>query len=60
MRIAVLTHVAGRLTIRSKQMILVQLIMAVAIIAAVIVYFLRRSRKLKEMELEERMKDVYR
>ena len=42
MRIAVLTHVAGRLTIRSKQMILVQLIMAVAIIAAVIVYFLRR------------------
>ena len=41
-------------------MILVQLIMAVAIFAAVIVYFLRRSKKLKEMEMEERLRDIYR
>lgn len=41
-------------------MALVQLIMAIAIIAAVIVYFLRRSRKLKEMEMEERLRDIYR
>jgi protein-S-isoprenylcysteine O-methyltransferase Ste14 len=37
-----------------------RLIMVVVLIAAVIVYFLRRSKKLKEMELEERLRDEYR
>lgn len=37
-----------------------QLIMAVVILAAVVMYFLRRSRKLKEMEMEERLRDMYR
>ncbi len=41
-------------------MILVQFIMVLALIAAVIFYFLRRSKKLKEMEMEERLRDVYR
>ena len=38
---------------------MVQIIMAVVILAAVIMYFLRRSRKLKEMEMEERLRDIY-
>jgi len=37
-----------------------QIIMAVVILAAVVMYFLRRSRKLKEMEMEERLRDIYR
>lgn len=41
-------------------MIVVQLILVASIIAAVIAYFLRRSRKIKEMEMEERLRDVYR
>ena len=41
-------------------MALVQIIMAVSILAAVIMYFLKRSRKLKEMETEERLRDMYR
>jgi hypothetical protein len=39
---------------------MVQIIMTVALIAAVIFYFYRRNKKLKEMELEERLKDVFR
>jgi protein-S-isoprenylcysteine O-methyltransferase Ste14 len=37
-----------------------RLIMAIVLTAAVIVYFLRRSRKLKDMELKERLRDEYR
>ena len=41
-------------------MALVQLFLGAAMIAAVIVYFIKRSKKLKEMELEERLRDEYR
>lgn len=41
-------------------MALVQLFLGTSIIAAVIVYFIKRSKKLKEMELEERLRDEYR
>jgi hypothetical protein len=34
--------------------------LVVVLMAAVIVYFLRRSKKLKEMELEERLREEYR
>ncbi len=40
--------------------VMVQLIMFVSLIAAVIFYFYRRSRKLQEMETEERLRDLYR
>ncbi|MFH1576868.1 MAG: hypothetical protein ABID35_04955 [Candidatus Margulisiibacteriota bacterium] len=41
-------------------MALVQLILGTSIIAAVIFYFIKRSKKLNEMEMEERLKDEYR
>lgn len=41
-------------------MAFVQILMVVVLLAAVIVYFIRRSRKLKEMEMEERLRDIYR
>jgi cbb3-type cytochrome oxidase subunit 3 len=40
-------------------MALVQLIMTITLIAAVIFYFYRRSKKLKEMEMEERLRDLF-
>ena len=39
---------------------MVELLLFSALIAAIIVYFLRRSKKLKEMELEERLEDLLR
>jgi|GEM_PF-1942275 len=39
---------------------MVQIILTIVLIAAVIFYFYRRSRKLKEMEMEERLRDIYR
>ncbi|MEE8638250.1 MAG: hypothetical protein V3T21_04295 [Candidatus Margulisiibacteriota bacterium] len=41
-------------------MAIVQIILVVCIITAVIFYFYRRSKKLNEMEMEERLRDVYR
>jgi hypothetical protein len=41
-------------------MAMVQIILVVCIIAAVIFYFYRRSKKLQEMEMEERLRDIYR
>jgi hypothetical protein len=40
-------------------MAFVQLIIGASLIAAVIFYFYRRSRKLKDMEIDERMRDLY-
>jgi len=37
-----------------------QILLVAVLLAAVIVYFIRRSRKLKEMELEDRLHDQYR
>ena len=39
---------------------MVEIILPAVLIAAVIYYFIRRNRKLKEMELEEKLRDVYR
>jgi len=38
-------------------MAIVQLIMGCAIIAAVIFYFIKRSKKLKQMEMEEKLRE---
>ena len=37
-----------------------QIILTIALLAAVIFCFYRRSKKLKEMEMEERLRDIYR
>jgi large-conductance mechanosensitive channel len=39
---------------------LIQLIITAVLIAAVVFYFIRRNRKLKEMETEDRLRDIFR
>lgn len=41
-------------------MAIVQLILGSAIFAAVVFYFIKRSKKLDKMEMEERLRDEYR